>query len=136
MTTQSSMPRVSERLSQRLSERDHEALEALFADEDAADQKRQELDLKGSNVWERLAVVAQKESGQSHHCRRILLAVYNSYAWPLDLTRLRVLDRDLQQAALTVIEWSLYASDELHEYTPDGNRLMQRFATIEKQREQ
>ena len=136
MTTQSSMPRVSERLSQRLSERGHEALEALFADEDAADQKRQELDLKGSNAWERLAVVAQKESGQSHHCRRILLAVYNSYAWPLDLTRLRVLDRDLQQAALTVIEWSLYASDELHEYTPDGNRLMQRFAAIEQQKEQ
>ena len=136
MTTQSSMPRVSERLSQRLSERDHEALEALFADEDAADQKRQELDLNGSNAWERLAVVAQKESGQSHHCRRILLAVYNSYAWPLDLTRLRVLDRDLQQAALTVIEWSLYASDELHVYTPDGNRLMQRFAAIEREKEQ
>ncbi|NGO90490.1 MAG: hypothetical protein GBQ79_12790 [Halomonas sp.] len=136
MTTQSSMPRVSERLSQRLSERDHEALEALFADEDAADQKRQELDLKGSNAWEHLAVVAQKESGQSHHCRRILLAVYNSYAWPLDLTRLRVLDRDLQQAALTVIEWSLYATDEPHEYTPGGNKLMQRFAAIEQQKEQ
>ena len=136
MTTQSSMPRVSERLSQRLSERDHEALEALFADEDAADQKRQELDLNGSNAWERLAVVAQKESGQSHHCRRILLSAYNSYAWPLDLTRLRVLDRDLQQAALTIIEWSLYASDELHEYTPDGNRLMQRFAAIEQEKEQ
>ncbi|MBL1266279.1 MAG: hypothetical protein COA87_000645 [Halomonas sp.] len=113
MTTQPSMPLVSERLSQRL--------------------KRQELDLKGLDAWERLAVVAQKESGQSHHCRGILLAVYNSYAWPLDLTRLRVLDRDLQQAALTVIEWSIYASDEPHEYTPGGNELMQRFAAIEKE---
>lgn len=116
MTTQPSMRLVSERLSQRL--------------------KRQELDLKGLDAWERLAVVAQKNSGQGHHCRRILLAVYNSYAWPLDLTRLRVLDRDLQQAALTVIEWSLYASYELHEYLPHGHKLMQRFAAIEKQEEQ
>ncbi|MGP5308069.1 DUF7673 family protein [Vreelandella alkaliphila] len=132
MTTNHSMPLVT----QRLRERNRQALEAMIAAEDTVDQKRKTLDLKGSDAWERLAVVAQKESGQSHHCRRILLSVYNSYAWPLDLTRLRVLDRDLQQAALTVIEWSLYASDELHEYTPIGNKLMQRFAAIEKQKEQ
>ncbi|TDV98049.1 hypothetical protein KF947_17725 [Halomonas sp. FeN2] len=129
MTTNHSMPLVT----QRLRERNREALEAMLAVEDAADQKRAQLDEKGPDAWQRLAVVAQKESGQSHHCRRILLAVYNSYAWPLDLTRLRVLDRDLQQAALTVIEWSIYASDEPHEYTPGGNKLMQRFAAIEKE---
>lgn len=129
MTTNHSMPLVT----QRLRERNRRSLEAMIAAEDAADQKRAQLDVKGPDAWERLAVVAQKESGQSHHCRRILLAVYNSYAWPLDLTRLRVLDRDLQQAALTVIEWSIYASDEPHEYTPGGNELMQRFAAIEKE---
>ena len=129
MTTKNSMPLVT----QRLREHNREALAAMIAAEEEADQKRQELDLKGSDAWGRLAVVAQKQSGQSHHCRRILLAVYNSYAWPLDLTRLRVLDRDLQQAALTVIEWSIYASDEPHEYTPGGNKLMQRFAAIEKE---
>jgi len=129
MTTKHSMPLVT----QRLHERNREALEAMIAAEDAADQKRAQLDVKGPDAWERLAVVAEKESGQSHHCRRILLAVYNSYAWPLDLTRLRVLDRDLQQAALTVIEWGIYASDEPHEYTPGGNELMQRFAAIEKE---
>lgn len=132
MTTNHSMPLVT----QRLRERNRQALEAMIAAEDTVDQKHKTLDLKGSDAWKRLAVVAQKESGQSHHCRRILLSVYNSYAWPLDLTRLRVLDHDLQQAALTVIEWSLYASDELHEYTPIGNKLMQRFAAIEKQKEQ
>ncbi len=132
MTTQPNMPLVV----QRIRERNRQALEAMIAAEDEADQKRQTLDLKGPDAWSRLAVVAQKESGQSHHCRRILLSAYNSYAWPLDLTRLRVLDRDLQQAALTIIEWSLYASDELHEYTPDGNRLMQRFAAIEQEKEQ
>lgn len=129
MTPETTMPR----LTQRLRERNREALAAMIAAEDEAEQKRQTLDLEGSNAWERLAVVAQKDSGQSHHCRRVLLSVYNSYAWPLDLTRLRVLDRDLQQAALTVIEWSLYASDEPHEYTPGGNKLMQRFAAIEKE---
>ncbi|WP_422156406.1 hypothetical protein KV699_07145 [Vreelandella titanicae] len=129
MTTNHSMPLVT----QRLRERNRQALEAMIDAEDAADQARAQLDGKGPDAWQRLAVVAQKESGQSHHCRRILLAVYNSYAWPLDLTRLRVLDRDLQQAALTVIEWSIYASDEPHGYTPGGNELMQRFATIEKE---
>lgn len=81
----------------------------------------------------RLVEVAQNHSGQSHHCRRILLAVYNSDAWPLELTRLRCLDADLQRAALSVIEWAVYTNRELHEYLPEGDAIMKRFWAIERE---
>ncbi|HBK35741.1 hypothetical protein BIS09_10770 [Halomonas sp. R1t8] len=136
MTTQSSMPRVSERLSQRLSERDHEALEALFADEEEINKTSARLDEQGPDALQRLVQVADGDSGQSHHCRRVLLSVYNGTAWPLDPTRLRVIDRDLQAAALTLIEWSIYAFDEPHTYLNNGEQVMQRFAAIEQQKEQ
>ena len=77
--------------------------------------------------------MAQGNSHQPQHCRRILLAIYNSYVWPLNLTSLRVLDGDLRGAALAVIEWSAVSDHELHEYLPDGHELMQRFAAIEKE---
>ncbi|MCL7930463.1 DUF7673 family protein [Halomonas llamarensis] len=128
MTHKSSMPN----LSARLSERNHQALEAMLDAEDEDERKASELELKGPDAWKRLASVANGDTGQSQHCRRILLSIYNSYVWPLELTRLRVIDRELQQAALTVIEWSLYALNEPHEYTPGGDQLMQDFAAIEK----
>nr|WP_298411640.1 hypothetical protein [uncultured Halomonas sp.] len=80
----------------------------------------------------RLVEIAELDSDQPHHCRRILLAVYNSHEWPLDLTRLRCLDPDLQRAALRVIEWAVYTDRELHEYLPQGNTIMQRFWNIER----
>ena len=132
MTTQPSMPLVT----QRLRERNRKALEAKVAAENEAEMQSTKITVAGLLALQELAEIAQGDTHQPQHCRRVLLAVYNSYAWPLDLTRLRVLDRDLQQAALTIIEWSLYASDELHVYTPDGNRLMQRFAAIEREKEQ
>ena len=39
---------------------------------------------------------------------------------------------ELLQAALTVIEWSVYSFNEPHEYTLGGDQLMQDFAAIEK----
>ncbi|WP_336268767.1 DUF7673 family protein [Vreelandella arctica] len=129
MTTQSNMPRVSERLSQR----DHEALEALFAEEDETDLKREQLDEKGPEALLRLVKVADGSSGQSQHCRRVLLSVYNGAAWPLDPTRLRVIDRELQEAALTLIEWSIHAFDEPHTYIRNGDHVMQGYAAIEQE---
>lgn len=75
----------------------------------------------------RLAAVAEGHSGQGHHCRRILLATYNSYEWPLELNRLRVLDDELVEAALAVIAWSTYSEYEIHEYLEDGDLMMKRF---------
>lgn len=94
--------------------------------------RQAELLERGLPALKRLAEVAQGNTHQPQHCRRILLAVYNGAEWPLDLTRLRVLDTDLQRAALTVIEWAADCDRELHEYLEDGNRLLQRFWDMEK----
>lgn len=127
MTHQSNMPN----LSARLSERNRQALNDMLDAEEEVERKADDLERKGPDAWVRLACVGKGDTGQSHHCRRILLSVYNGAAWPLDPTRLRVIDRELLQAALTVIEWSVYAFEEPHEYAAGGNELMQRFAAME-----
>jgi hypothetical protein len=111
--------------------------EVVYVDFEALRAKHRarqaELFDRGLPALERLVEVAEKHSGQSHHCRRLLLAVYNGPEWPLELTRLRCLDEDLQVDALTVIEWSAYTDRELHEYLDDGNDQMRRFWKREKQ---
>ncbi|MEL7896012.1 DUF7673 family protein [Vreelandella neptunia] len=129
MTTNHSMPLVT----QRLRERNRRSLEAMLAVEANANHYRDQIAKSGLPALKRLVDVAQGNSHQPQHCRRVLLAVYNSYAWPLNLTSLRVLDDDLRRAALAVIEWSAVSDRELHEYLPDGHELMQRFAAIEKE---
>lgn len=132
MTTNHSMPLVT----QRLRERNRQALEAMIAAEANADDYRTQVATSGLPALKRLAHVGLGDSDQPQHCRRVLLAVYNSAAWPLKLTSLRALDDDLRRAALAVIEWSAVSDRELHEYLPHGHALMQRFAAIEKQEEQ
>lgn len=127
--TDTRMPKLTE----RLNERSREALEKHYAEEAAVEQRLAKLEQVGPAALERLVEVANRDTGQSRHCRHILLAVYNGDEWPLALNRLRCLDRDLQRDALTVIEWSAYASRELHEYLDDGDRLMQCFWAIEKE---
>lgn len=128
MTTKNSMPLVT----QRLRERNHQALEAMIDAEANANDYRTRVATTGLPALQHLAEVALGNSHQPQHCRRVLLAIYNSYAWPLNLTSLRVLDDDLRRAALAVIEWSAVSGRELHEYLPGGHQLMQRFAEIEK----
>ncbi len=127
MSTESRMPR----LSQRLNERSREALEKHFAEEGLVETRLSELSVNGQSALERLVEVANRDTGQSRHCRRLLLAVYNSDEWPFELNRLRCLDRSLQRDAFMVIEWSTYTGRELHEHLDDGDRLMQRYWKIE-----
>lgn len=128
MTTQSSMPLVT----QRLRERNRQALEAKIAAESEAEIQCTKVIVEGLLALQQLVEVAKGDSHQPRHCRRVLLAVYNSYAWPLNLTSLRALDEDLRRAALAVIMWSAVSDRELHEYLPEGHQLMQRFAAIEQ----
>lgn len=129
MTTKNSMPLVT----QRLHERNRQALEAKIAAENEAEIQCTKVTVAGLLALQQLVEIAQGDTHQPQHCRRVLLAVYNSYAWPLNLTSLRVLDDDLRRAALAVIEWSAVSDRELHEYVPHGHELMQRFAAIEKE---
>lgn len=106
-------------------------IQAMLAAEDDADRRRQTLEATSTEAMQQLADAAHGDSGQSHHCRRILLATYNSYAFPLDLTRLRVIDRKLQRAAITAIELGIYAGDAPWRWLPGGEQLMQQFAAME-----
>jgi len=111
--------------------------DVVYVDFDALREKNRAhqaaLKERGLPALLRLVDVAELHSGQSHHCRRILLAIYNGDAWPLELNRLRNLDEDLQRAALTVIEWATYSDRELHEYLPDGNGTLRHFWEREKE---
>ncbi|WIX33210.1 hypothetical protein QO259_00690 [Salinicola sp. JS01] len=123
MSTESRKPMAPELLSERI----HDRLEQHAAEEASVEKRLSTLELCGPIALKRLIEVAEGHSGQSHHCRRILLAVYNGSKWPLELTRLRCLDRDLQRGAIILIEWSAYSGRELHEYLENGDHLMNRF---------
>ena len=45
-------------------------------------QRQLEAEQQGLLSLEHLIRVAQGHSGQSHHLRRLLLALYNGYRWP------------------------------------------------------
>lgn len=75
----------------------------------------------------RLISVAQGNSGQSHHLRRLLLGVYNGYAWPFELQRLRALDRDLQVDGLLVVALATFSPYEVHTLVKDGDSMMKEF---------
>ena len=74
----------------------------------------------GVPALERLVEVAEGDSHQSRHIRRFLLALYNGAQWPIDLTRLRVLDPDLQIDILAVLQLD-WVGDEVHGYIRDGD---------------
>lgn len=76
---------------------------------------------------ERLVEVGRGHSGQPHHIRCILLAIYNSSDWPLDLGRLQALDHELQIDALNVIRWKTLSDREPHTHLADGDRIMLSF---------
>lgn len=81
---------------------------------------------------ERLYDVARQMSGQSHHARRILLAIYNPDEWPLEISRLRALDHDLQLDALSVIRWFVFSDRELHHFIMDGAAKMNQIWELER----
>lgn len=61
-----------------LSERIRARLEKHASEEAAVEQRLSALDQCGPDALKRLAEVAEGYSGQSHHCRRILLALYRN----------------------------------------------------------
>lgn len=71
--------------------------------------------------------VAQGNSGQSQHLRRLLLGVYNGDEWPFELQRLRALDRELQIDSLLVVALATFSPYEVHTLVKDGDAVMKEF---------
>jgi hypothetical protein len=95
-------------------------------------QRQLDAEHQGLPALENLLHVAEGHSGQSHHLRRLLLALYNGYRWPFEMQRLRALDADLQADALRVIEMATYSGHEIHVFIQGGDELMKRFWDIEE----
>ncbi len=73
--------------------------------------------------------VAQKESGQCGYIARFLLALYNSYRFPFDLTSLRMIDDDLFEDCMIVLRMDArHTKREVHEHFEDGGRLWESLA--------
>lgn len=62
-------------------------------------------------LWE----VAQRDTGKSRVCARLVLGLYNGQRFPFDLTDLRLLDQSLLDDALAVIRMDARPAMEVHE---------------------
>lgn len=114
----------------QMEEANHDATERLVAEMCRQDKQREERIREGLPALQRLAKIAQGDHGQARHCRRILLALFNGFEWPLDMRRLRALDADLQQAAVAVIELD-WCGKEVHTYIDGGDEMFQQFWKLE-----
>jgi len=99
-------------------------------------QRQLEAEKEGFPALEHLICVAQGHSGQSHHLRRLLLALYNGDSWPFEMQRLRGLDPALQADALAVIQMATYSGHEIHTFIEGGDALLKRFWEIEEAKDE
>lgn len=74
----------------------------------------------GIPALHRLIEVAHRGTGQSQVCGRFLLALYNSYTFPFNLTDLRRLDRSLWEDCISVLRLDQRPQKEVHLLINDG----------------
>ncbi len=66
------------------------------------------------------------DTGQARAVARLLAGLYNSRAYPFQLTQLRALDLKIHADCMSVIALdSIAPKQEVHEYFEDGNRRFQ-----------
>ena len=87
------------------------------------DQHRGQAHAEGQPALQRLAMVAQRSSGQARIVGRFLLGLYDAHSYPFPLSDLRGLDLDLFQDCLTVLRMDYHPVREIHEYLTDGPEL-------------
>src|SRR5690554_5400701 len=76
---------------------------------------------RGQAALFRLLPVALNDTGQSSVVARFLLGLYNGKRFPMDMTELRRLDRDLFLDCLAVLEMDHQPEMEVHRYVEDGS---------------
>lgn len=78
-----------------------------------------------------LADAAESPTGQGRHVRLFLLGLFNGQEFPFDLTRLRVIDPDLQVAALRVQAFDMRSGTEIDHWIPGGAERLARWVRLE-----
>ena len=82
--------------------------------------RRAAAEVAGIPALHRLIEVARRDTGQSQVCGRFLLAIYNSRAFPFNLTDLRRLDRSLWEDCISVLRLDQHPKEEVHLSIADG----------------
>lgn len=112
-----------------------EAVNAFLDQIAAFENERQAAIDNGLPALQRLANIAQGDTGQSGTIRRFLLGLYNGHRWPFDLTTLRGLDKDLFEDCIAVVTLDARATvKEVHQYFKNGGELFENFARMEVSR--
>ncbi|WP_448110348.1 DUF7673 family protein [Pseudomonas lini] len=84
------------------------------------ENRRAAAEVAGIPALHRLIEVARRNTGQSRVCGRFLLAIYNSLAFPFNLTDLRRLDRSLWEDCISVLRLDQHPKKEIHLLIADG----------------
>lgn len=105
---------------------------ASFLDQIAAfDTERQAATEAGLPALERLAKVAERDTGQSETVRLFLLGLYNGYRFPFSLTSFRGLDKCLFDDCVLVLTLDARVTEqEIHHYIENGGELFERWARL------
>ncbi|WP_426994038.1 DUF7673 family protein [Methylomonas sp. CM2] len=94
--------------------------------------ERQAATKAGLPALERLAGVAERDTGQAETVRLFLLSFYNGYRFPFNLTRLRGLDKPLFNDAVAVLTLDArVTAQEIHHYLENGSEMFERWAQLQ-----
>lgn len=109
-----------------------EAVNDFFRQMAELDTERQAATEAGLPALMRLAKVAETDTGQGNTIRCLLLSLYNGYAFPFNLTRLRGLDKPLFTDALAVLTLDArVTAQEIHHYFENGGEIFERWAQLQ-----
>lgn len=108
-----------------------DAVASFLAQVAAFDNERQAATMAGLPALERLANVAERDTGQAATVRLFLLGLYNGYRFPFNLVTLRGLDKSLFDDCMSVLTLDARATTkEVHQYLADGGELFERWARL------
>lgn len=91
-------------------------------------RRQKEARSHGEVALRRLLPIAQGATGQSKRVALFLLALYNSYRFPFDMTNLRSLDAAILNDCLSVLRMDANAYQEVHLYFPNGGKVFEQLA--------
>ncbi len=109
-----------------------DAIDSFLGQLTELENERQTAIHNGLPALQRLASIAQGDTGQAVTVRRFLLGLYDGCRWPFDLTSLRGLDKDLFDDSIDVLTLDARATvREVHQYFENGDELFEHLARLE-----
>lgn len=109
-----------------------EAVHSFLEQMAAFELERETAINNGLPALQRLANIAQGDTGQAGKVRRFQLGLYNGHSWPFDLTALRGLDKALFDDCIDVLTLDARVTEkEVHHYVENGGELFEKLVRME-----